>query len=73
MDLGLACRVPSEIFKPVLDIVNDTSELCVRSAHRNIMLSTEELKLKYGVCCQEGAQGSTETGQKGLEQRPDQH
>ena len=30
-----------------MDEVNDIRALCVRSAHRHIMLSTEKLKLKY--------------------------
>ena len=31
-----------------MDIVNNITELCGRSAHRHVMLSTDELKLKYG-------------------------
>ena len=49
-DLGLACKVPVEVFRPLMDIVNNMTQLCGRSAHRHVMLmlSTDELKLKYG-------------------------
>ena len=31
-----------------MDMVNNMTELCGRSAHRHVMLSIDELKLKYG-------------------------
>ena len=31
-----------------MDIVNNMTELCGRSAHRHVLLSADELKLKYG-------------------------
>ena len=46
--LGLSCKIPVEVFRPLMDIVNNITELCGRSAHRHVMLSTDELKLKYG-------------------------
>ena len=47
-DLGLSCKIPVEVFRPLMDIVNNMTELCGRSAHRHGMLSADELKLKYG-------------------------
>ena len=47
-DLGLACKIPVEVFRPLMGIVNNMTDLCGRSAHRHVMLSTDELKLKYG-------------------------
>ena len=49
-DLGLACKIPIEVFRPLMDIVNNMTELCGRSAHMHVMLSADELKLKlkYG-------------------------
>ena len=47
-DLSLACKIPVEVFRPLKDTVNNMTELCGRSAHRHVMLSTDELKLKYG-------------------------
>ena len=47
-DLGLACKIPVEVFRPLTEIVNNMTELCGRSAHRHLMLSTDEFKLKYG-------------------------
>ena len=47
-DMGLACKVPVEVFRPLIEIVNNVTELCGRSAHRHLMLSTDEFKLKYG-------------------------
>ena len=37
------------------EIVNNMTELSGRSTHRHVMLTTDELKLKYGNICQEGA------------------
>ena len=47
-DLGLDCKIPVEVFRPLMDIVANITELCGCSAHRHVMLSTDELKLKYG-------------------------
>ena len=45
-DLGLPCKisVDSEVFRPLMDKVNNMTELCGHSAHRHVMLSTDELK-----------------------------
>ena len=47
-DLGLACKIPIQVFRPLLEIVTSIKELCGRSGHRHVMLSTDEPKLKYG-------------------------
>ena len=44
----MAYKIPVEVLRPLLDVVNNITELCRCSAHRHVMLSTDELKLKYG-------------------------
>ena len=40
-DPGQACKIPIQVFRALL-------ELCGRSGHRHVILSTDELKLNYG-------------------------
>ena len=55
-----------------MDIVNNMTDLCGRSAHRHVMLSTDELKLKYGnIVKKEHKVALNQLNQK-IEQRPDQ-
>ena len=47
-DLGIACKIPPEVFKPLLDICTNFRELCLPNKRKVIFLSTLELARKFG-------------------------
>ena len=48
LDLGLKCKIPTGVYKPLLDLCTDFHELCLPNKRKLTFLSTTELAQKFG-------------------------